>query len=196
MKKLLVLTVLACAANSLMALSPYIGANAGYLVDSEKEYLTARVGIEFAKTQKLSHNVEFEIGRYSDGNDYGSEKLLPLMLNYRGVVPVTKNLSIFVSAGGGVSIVDIEATVYRYQSPAFQMGNNLQLVGGYVASKESERSNSLSAQGLAGVEYRVARSLSVVAGARYLWIGDAKFLGQTFRVGDDVSLEGGLSYKF
>src|SRR5438045_352779 len=112
MKNILMGGLLACIASQASALSHYIGTSVGYLVDTKKEYITARVGTEFKTTERISNNVEFEIGRYSESHDIGAERLVPLTLNYRGIVPVSRNLSIFVGAGAGATIVDLEATVY------------------------------------------------------------------------------------
>ena len=127
-------------------------------------------------------------------------RLVPLTLNYRGIVPVSKKLSIYVGAGAGVSIIDLEATVFVYTGPAFTGSINFDFPGysyGYTSvGKVTERSTAFTAQGFGGVEYRATRSLAVTAGARYFRVGDGKFYGQSYKVGDDVSLEGGLSYKF
>jgi opacity protein-like surface antigen len=199
MKNILLGGLLACIASQASAFSPYISTSVGYLVDSKKEYITARVGAEFKKADKISNNVEFEIGRYSESHDFGALRFVPLTLNYRGIIPVSKKLSVYVGTGAGASIVDLEATVYTYYYTA--------ITGSYIdfpvysnsytsIGKISERSTAFTAQSFGGVEYRATRSFSINAGARYLWVGDAKFRGQTFRVGDDVSLEGGVSYKF
>lgn len=196
MNKLLALAGLACLVNVASAASPYIGASVGYLFDSKKAYPTARVGIQFAGSPAFSHNIELEAGHFSDGDDYGSLKFTPLMVNYRGEFKLAKHLSGYVGAGAGASLVDIEAQVISFNVAAIgYVSIGLQL-SDYRTYTISEHSTVFTAQGLAGLSYDISDRFSVLLGGRYLWLEDAKFLGMTYPLGDDEAAEFGLRVKF
>src|SRR3954464_11126874 len=93
--------------------SPYLGASLSYLSDSKKAYPTGRVGMEFSEGAAISHNIEFEVGRFSETQSYGSLRFTPLMVNYRGEMRLSQRVWLYLGAGAGASSVDIEAQVFN-----------------------------------------------------------------------------------
>lgn len=153
-----------------------IGADAGYLLDSEEEYLSARLGFEFKATEQASHQLELEIG-YTEAAEAGLEAdLLPVTLNYRLELPGAGKFGYFVGAGAGFARTSID--------------------GVSIFGPVRLRDTAFAAQGFAGVTYQVGPSTTLSLGAKYIWVDDANFAGTTVEVGDDVALQAGFSFKF
>ena len=175
MKKLLtalfIITGLAASAQAVI-----IGADAGYLLDSEEEYISARLGFEFKATEKASHQLELEAG-YSAAKEFGLKAdLLPVTLNYRLQVPGSGKLGYFAGAGAGFSRTTID--------------------GVSIAGPVRLRDHTLALQAFAGLAYQAGPSTTLNLGAKYIWIDDANFAGSTVEVGDDVALQAGFSFRF
>ncbi|HEY0864201.1 MAG TPA: outer membrane beta-barrel protein [Lacunisphaera sp.] len=175
MKKLLtalfIATGLAASAQALI-----IGADAGYLLDSEEEYLSARLGFEFKAQEALSHQIELEIG-YSQADEAGlSADILPVTLNYRLQAAGTGGFGYYAGLGAGFARTSID--------------------GASIFGPVRLRDTSFAAQAFAGVTYQVGPSTTLSLGAKYIWIDDANFAGSTVEVGDDVALQAGFSFKF
>lgn len=172
MKKLLTLILLG-AATSAFGANLYTGASVGYLVDSKEAYFTGRIGYDIAKTNTLIHSVEAEIGYMSD-TEYGATlDITPLMANYRLTGPISSSKFSFYAGGGiGSTRAKLKYASYRDSSWAF------------------------TAQGFGGVEYALTPTVSVSAGGRYLWIGDATLGSVSDQLGDDFSWEVGIRFKF
>ena len=167
------LLAISLAVTSAQALT--VGTSAGYLLDAEEEYITARVGSQFGSSQGIAHNGEFEIGFSSQSEDIGRGEYLPLMINYRAEFTNTGKFLPYLGLGAGAARTQVK-------------------IFGY--STFNEKDWSFAAQGFAGVSYQVSQKASLSAGARYIWIDDASYRGVKVEVGDDVALELGLHIRF
>ncbi len=176
MKKLLtalfIITGLAASAQAVII----VGADAGYLLDSEEEYLSARLGFEFKATEKASHQLELEVG-YTEAEEAGLEAdLLPVTLNYRLQAAGNGGFGYYAGVGAGFARTSID--------------------GVSIFGPVRLRDTSFAAQGFAGVTYQVGPSTTLSLGAKYIWVDDADFAGTTVEVGDDVALQAGFSFRF
>lgn len=171
MKKLLVLCLAAVAAASAAA-APSLGVAAGYLIDGKESFISARLGFDVAQSPTATHQLELEVGYTKDKESGVEGKIIPVMANYRIEAPLTSPFGVFAGAGVGFSRVRVS-------------GLGL-----------SDSDNAFSAQAFAGLMYTLSPNTAVTAGARYLWIGDAELFGFEDEVGDDVSLELGLRFRF
>jgi opacity protein-like surface antigen len=175
MKKLLtalfIITGLAASAQAVI-----IGADAGYLLDSEEEYFSARVGFEFKATEKASHQLEVEVG-YSEAEEAGLEAdLLPVTLNYRLAAAGNGKFGYYAGLGAGFARTSID--------------------GVSIIGPVRLRDTTFAAQGFAGVTYQVGPSTTLNLGAKYIWVDDANFAGTTVEVGDEVAVQLGFSFRF
>src|SRR5688572_22345948 len=107
MKKLLtalfIITGLAASAQAVI-----IGADAGYLLDSEEEYFSARLGFELKATEKASHQLELEVG-YTEAEDAGLDAdLLPVTLNYRLQAAGSGKFGYYAGLGAGFARTAID----------------------------------------------------------------------------------------
>jgi opacity protein-like surface antigen len=172
MKKLIRLLAL-CASSSAFAGNLYLGTSAGYLVDSEEGYYAAQFGYAFAPTGPVASHVELEVGYTSERESGISGHIVPVMANYRGVVPFGQSpVSAYFGAGLG--------------------GSNVR-VSGYGWS---DNSWGFTYQALAGLQYKASETVSLTLGARYIDIDNVSLFGVNSDVGDDVSIEAGVRFKF
>lgn len=172
MKTLLTLLLLT-AATSAFAARPYVGASAGYWIDSEDNYFAARIGTTVAQATGLTHNLEVEVGFTSLGESGIDLDMLPVMANYRLISERDQSkFGFYAGAGLGGTRLD---------------------VSGFGVSDENW---AFSVQAFGGVEYKIAPKVALTAGVRYLWIDDANFFGTNTEVGDDVGLEVGIRFRF
>ncbi|MBA4137719.1 MAG: hypothetical protein C0518_10420 [Opitutus sp.] len=169
---LLVLSGLAASAQAAVI----VGLDAGYLVDSEEEFISARVGFEVANTSAFSHQLELEIG-YTDTKEFGLKgEIIPLLANYRFVAPSSGAWGYHAGVGAGMARSSIKGSF-----------------GGFGVDFNDE---SFAAQAFAGVTYQAGSNVTLSLGAKYLWIDDVNFAGASVEVGDDVALSAGISFKF
>ena len=75
MKKLVSILLLATGLTASAQAAVIIGADAGYLVDAEEEYFSARLGYAFKANPALVHQLEVEVG-YSEQKDSGLSREL------------------------------------------------------------------------------------------------------------------------
>lgn len=168
---LLLITSLAAPAQAVL-----VGVDAGYLLDSEEEFLAARIGFEVANARGISHQLDFEAG-FTDTNEDGVKgDIVPLMLNYRLVKDGGPLWGYYFGAGAGIARTRIDGVS----------------TGGPIRLHDE----SLALQALAGITYRLGETAELVLGARYIWIDDVTFVGQSFEIGDDVAVSLGLNFKF
>jgi opacity protein-like surface antigen len=169
---LLVITGFAASAQAVI-----VGVDAGYFLDSEEEFLSARVGFEVAQSNAFSHQLDLELG-YTDRKVGGAKgDIIPLMANYRFVAPVAESgWSYYVGAGLGAARVNVD--------------------GASINGPVRFREEAFAVQALAGVSYQLNATAAITLGARYLWIDDVKLAGSPAKLGDDVALSAGLSFKF
>lgn len=176
MKKLLTVLFISTGLTASAQAVLFVGGDAGYLLDSEEEYLSARVGFGFKATEQASHQLEVEIG-YSAAKESGLKAdLLPVTLNYRLQLPGSGKLGYFVGAGAGFARTTID--------------------GVSIVGPVRLRDTTLALQGFAGLAYQVGPSTTLNLGAKYIWIDDANFAGSTVEVGDDVALQAGFTFRF
>lgn len=153
-----------------------IGVDAGYLLESEEEYLSARLGFEFKARENLSHQAELEIG-YSGASDAGLKSdLLPVTLNYRLEAAGNGGFGYYAGLGAGFARTSID--------------------GVSIFGPVRLHDTTFAAQAFAGVTYQPGPSTKLHLGAKYLWIDDANFAGSSVEVGDDVALQAGISFRF
>ena len=170
MKKLLTLIALV-AATSGFAASPYVGASAGYLIDDETGFYTARVGTDLLQTQGLTHSVEAEIG-YASDKDMGLKiEIVPVLANYR-----------FSGAIG--------SSAHRFYAGA-GAGFSRQKLTGFV----EDDAWAFAAQAFGGVETSVTPRTSFTLGARYLWVNKYTIANVGIGSSDDVSIEFGIRFR-
>lgn len=169
---LLVLSGLAASAQAAVI----IGVDAGYLIDSEEEFVSARVGFELANTNAFSHQLELEVG-YTEDKEFGAKAdLLPVTVNYRFVAPSSGAWGYFAGIGAGMARARID--------------------GVSIVGPVKLRDEAFAAQAFAGVTYQAGHNVTLSLSAKYLWIDDVNFAGTSVEVGDDVALSAGISFKF
>jgi outer membrane protein W len=175
MKKILTLlfivTGLAASARAVI-----VGAEAGYLLDSEEEYLSARLGFELKAAGPASHQLELEVGYTDDHAGSFKADLLPVTLNYRLQTASTGKFGYYFGAGAGFARATID--------------------GVSINGPVRLRDHSFAAQAFAGVTYQVGPSTNLSLGAKYIWVDDMEFVGSTVEVGDDVAIQAGFTFKF
>ena len=168
---LLIATGLAASAQAVI-----IGADAGYLFDSEEEYLSARLGFELKANGPASHQLELEVGYTDEEEGALKADLLPVTLNYRFHTTGTGKFGYFAGLGAGFARASID--------------------GVSIFGPVRLRDTSFAAQGFAGVTYQVGPSTTLNLGAKYIWVDDMTFVGSTVEVGDDVAIQAGFTFKF
>jgi opacity protein-like surface antigen len=173
MKKLLTVILLS-AATSAFAASPYVGASAGYLIDSEDELFSVRIGAAVAQSAGLSHNIEGEVAFSSLSESGINLDLLPVMANYRLTGPVGTQTKLGFYAGAGLGATRVKLSGWGYD----------------------DNSWAFAAQAFGGIAYNVSPKAALTVGARYLWIDDVTLGGISAEVGDDVALEVGIRFQF
>ncbi|PTX98413.1 outer membrane beta-barrel protein [Opitutus sp. ER46] len=172
MKILTKLTVcLVLSAAAAFGAGTYVGAGAGYWIDSEDMVFNARVGFDVAQQGNLTHAIELE--GYSGEDDEGRGiklRLAGALVNYR--LTVDLNAPLYVSFGAGLGATRAKLRGYWYAGT----------------------DNAFTYQAIATLGYRITPQFSVEASARYLNIGKVDFSRE--KIGDDVSAELGVKYHF
>ena len=162
-----------------------IGADVGYLVDGEEEYISARLGHAFKSDTSLAHQVELEIGYTSHAETVSllgvpvtaTSKITPVTLNYRAETLTSGKLGYYFGAGAGLA------------RASFSMP-------GSGVSTISDSGSALALQAFTGLSYQVAPAATLHFGVKYIWIDDVELFGIKAEVGDDVVLSAGVSFKF
>lgn len=168
----LALSLLCLTAASASAAAPYAEASVGYLLDSEKALVSARVGFEVANTSQISHQAEVEFAHTSD-SEYGIDlRLVPILANYRFTAPMSATSEFFGGAGLGITRTRIE---------------------GFGVSASDD---PFTWQVFTGISYKVTPRVALTGAVRYLRIETAEFFGIREQVGDDISLELGARFRF
>ena len=171
MKRILALAFLAaCLAVPARAL--IVGADVGYLTDGQDAYFAARAGEVFNTTGSVSHIAEIEIGYNSDSESGIHGTIMPVTVNYRALIGGSRSMDYYL--GGGLG----EARVH---------------VSGYGLSDSDW---AFAAQAFGGVSFRISDTASLEVGLRYIWIDDVEMLGTSVEMGDDLAVEGGLTFRF
>ena len=170
MKKLLTLILLA-AAPAAFAAAPYAAATAGYLIDGEQGFFAARIGSEVAANNGLIHSIEGEVG-FGSTIDYGLRlNFVPVMVNYRlRADSGNPGLSYYIGGGAGAS---------------------RQKLTGFI----EDDAWAFALQAFGGIEYKLAPTVSMTVGARYLWINKYTLANVGIDSGDDVALEIGFRVR-
>ena len=171
MKKFVSLALIA-ASLAVSARALVVGADAGYLIDSEEEYISGRIGHAFSSNESLVHHVELELG-YSSQREAGAKgSLLPVTVNYRAQSIAANKLGFYYGLGAGVA---------RTKVSGFGL---------------SDSGTSFAAQGFVGLSYQVTDTSAFHVGVKYLWIDEVRLLGSSYEIGDDFALSAGFSVKF
>lgn len=172
MKKFISLALLAASLAVSARAALILGAEGGYLIDSEEEYFTARAGYQFAGHDTLTQEFGLELG-YSEQKDAGAKvEYLPLTLNYRIEGTAANRFGYYVGAGAGIAFLDLSGY-------------------GFSASD-----SPFAAQAFAGLTYQATPNAKLHLGVKYIWIDDIELFHSSFEVGDDIALTAGLSIKF
>lgn len=176
MKKFVSLALIATSlAVSARALT--LGADVGYLIDSEEAFYSARLGHVVKTDDSLNHQFEIEAG-YSSQNESGVKgSFLPVTINYRAESIAANKLGYYFGVGAGFARTRIKFS-----------GSGLPSI--------SDSGTSFAAQGFVGLTYQASATTSLHVGAKYIWIDDVKLLGSSIEVGDDVAFSAGISVKF
>ncbi len=170
MKKFIALACIATLAVSAQAV--ILGFEAGYLIDSEEEYLSVRLGHALKSDTNLVHQIEAEIG-FTDMSDAGIKgDIVPVMVNYRAETIAANKLGFYFGAGAGFARTS---------------------VSGFGVSDDD---TSFGAQAFTGVNYQASETVTLHLGARYLWIDEVKLFGTSLEVGDEVAISAGISFRF
>lgn len=177
MKKLLsTLVLITGLAASAQAATVIVGVDAGYLIDSEEEYLSARLGFEVARTGNFAHHLEFEVG-YTDDKEGGIKAdLVPLTANYRFTAPASGQWSYYAGAGLGIARARID--------------------GVSIFGPITLRDEAFAVQAFGGFTYQASPAVALTVGAKYLWVDDVTFASRRTEVGDDVAVTAGISFRF
>jgi hypothetical protein len=176
MKKFVSLALIA-ASLAVSARALVVGADAGYLVDSEEEYISGRIGHAFASNDSLVHHVELELGYTSEKEAGAKGSLLPVTVNYRAQSIAANKLGFYYGLGAGIARTKVSGP-----------GSGVPTI--------SDSGTSFAAQAFVGLSYQLTDTSAFHVGAKYIWIDDVKLLGSSFDVGDDVALSAGFSVKF
>jgi opacity protein-like surface antigen len=167
----LIATSLAVSARALV-----VGVDAGYLLDGEDEYVSARLGHAFKADANLAHHVEIEVGFISDKEAGFKGEILPVTLNYRAESKAEK-LGYYFGVGAGLARTEVSGP-------------------GSGVPRISDNDSSFAAQAFAGLSYNASPAVVLHAGVKYIWIDDVKLFGINAEVGDDIAITGGISFKF
>lgn len=146
----------------------YTGAGVGYLIDSEEEYFTARLGLTLVERGAFAHALEVEVGFLTESEFGAKLDLVPLMANYRATATINDKLGVYFGGGAGASFFKVSTRWGSVRDEAF------------------------SVQGFGGMEYRPTANVSLLAGLRYLWIDEVWGV----EMGDDVAVEVGFKFRF
>lgn len=163
------LLTLACATS---AHAIIIGNSAGYLLDHERPFLTARVGGVFYDGLIADHIAELEFGYSSDTVNGIKTQFLPATVNYRGQFGISGPLGGYVGLGAGMARSSVRAfgvTVEDWTGVA---------------------------QAFAGVSLAVGKSATIDLGARYLRVHDVKEFDYKVAIDDDIAIEAGFHLRF
>lgn len=170
--KIVLLSSLFCLAATAQALTG--GAEAGYLVDSEEEYVAARAGLEFLRRSGLSHQGEIEIGYTEDSASGIKGDIIPVTLNYRVEGRGSGSIGFYAGTGAGVSRVRVRAPAFGFE----------------------RKDNAFTSQAFAGMNYQATPVASLRVGVRYIWIDDVDFGSGDIDIGDDVAISAGIGFRF
>jgi opacity protein-like surface antigen len=176
MKKFVSLALIA-ASLAVSARALVVGADAGYLIDAEEEYISGRIGHAFASNDSLVHHVELELGYTSQKEAGAKGSFLPVTVNYRAESIAANKLGFYYGVGGGFARTKVS------------------LPGSGVPTI-SDSGTSFAAQAFVGLSYQVSANGTFHLGAKYIWIDDVELLGIDAEVGDDIALSAGFSVKF
>lgn len=198
MNKIVSIALLAISLAVTSAQAVITGVSAGYLTDSKREYIAARIGTEFSSSPTLSHIGEFEVGYTDDSDSFVKIRMMPVTANYRVEFKGNGNFTPYLGAGFGATDVHIKVDATTFWTSL----GSASLIDPFIISPnpyvihENHDAWAFTLQGFGGVSYKITNQASLNVGARYIWIDDIHFLGSKIKVGDDVSLELGLHFKF
>jgi opacity protein-like surface antigen len=177
MKKLISVLILATGLAASAQAAVIIGVDAGYLVDAEEDFISARLGYGFKTDASLAHQVELEVG-YTSQEDSGAKgKFIPVTVNYRAETVAANRLGFYFGAGAGFAVTDVS-------------------IPGSGVWEISDSGSSFALQAFAGVSFKASESVALHLGAKYIWIDDVDLFGTSIDVGDDVAITAGLSFRF
>jgi hypothetical protein len=153
-----------------------VGADIGYLLDSEDTYYTGRIGWQTKTNETYSHLLELELGYTETREAGGSADLLPATINYRLLGLTSGAFSYYIGAGIGFARISVDGV---------STGGSVRL-----------RDTAFAAQGFTGLVYQASPVIALTAGVRYIWIDEVTLASTRFEIGDDVALSAGFTIKF
>lgn len=176
MKKFVSLALIA-ASLAVSARALVVGADAGYLIDAEEEYISGRIGHAFKSDDSLVHHVELELGYTSQKEAGAKGSFMPVTVNYRAESIAANKLGFYFGGGAGFARTKVSFP-----------GSGVPTI--------SDSGTSFALQGFVGVSYQVSTNGAFHLGAKYIWIDDVDILGSSAEVGDDFAFSAGFSVKF
>jgi opacity protein-like surface antigen len=126
----------------------------------------------FGSSDSVSHIGEFEVGYTSESEGGLQASILPVTLNYRASFAGGQKVGYYAGAGAGMARTKVSGLGV------------------------SENDWSFAMQGFAGVSLKTSENASLDFGLRYIWLDDAKLLGQSIELGDDLAIEAGFHIRF
>lgn len=170
MKKFLTLAFLAALATSANAV--ILGVDTGYLIDSEDAFISVRAGGVVSVNERVSHQIDLELG-FTNHREIGFKgEILPLMLNYRVESRGVPGWGYFAGLGAGAARTEVSGLGLSFDDTSF------------------------AAQGFGGVKYAFTETTSLNLGLKYIWIDDVDFGFGSFEVGDDLAVTLGFGFRF
>lgn len=164
-------SVVAVSAQSLVT-----GVEVGYLTDADEPYTTARIGWQFKTDEIQAHEIGVEIGHVRDTMAGGKAKLTPFTVNYRLTSATPGEVGYHLGLGAGFARVGADGVS----------------IGGPVTLRDT----TFAAQAFTGLTWQTSASVTLTVGAKYIWIDDVRLAGTPVKMGDDLALTAGLSFRF
>lgn len=154
------------------AVTPYISAGAGYLLNRHDPLWSGRIGLELTTRNTLTHAVEAEL-IYTENTQYDLKtSVTGVLANYRLTADLNPNL--YLTAGGGIGSANVRAKARWFATD--DRTHVYQLFG--------------------GIGYRFTPQFSVEGNIRYLDVGHVSFFTPTDQIGNDTSIEVGVKFRF
>ena len=167
-----ILVGLVGSAAQMYSANMYAGASVGYMLDSEEEVYLANVGMTLVESDTIDQIIELEVA-YISADEMGvSVDVTPRMVNYKLAFKTESSLTPYIGIGIGMSWVD---------------------VSGYGISDDD---TVFTYQAIAGLDYALNESISLVLGYRYFSLEDAELFDTSFGDLDDSVIEAGVRFRF
>lgn len=152
--------------------APYAGVSVGYMIDGEEEIYIAHAGMTLVEGENMDQLIELEVAYTSDEAEGVSADVMPLMVNYKLAFKMDSSITPYIGVGIGLSWVDVSV-----------MGM-------------SDDDTAFTYQAIAGLDYAIDESISLVLGYRYFSLEDTELFGFNLGDLDDSVIEVGVRFRF